>query len=111
MLRSGISHAFQRFRGLSAFSNPPPAVLHRMICRRPDFSDAPPSCCGRHSGDAWRKTRFSFAAAAAASMGQAAHGSFLPMSAREARAVDLSLKMNVLAVCAVFVFVGAILLG
>jgi hypothetical protein len=33
------------------------------------------------------------------------------MSAREARAVDLSLKMNVLAVCAVFVFVGAILLG
>jgi hypothetical protein len=26
-------------------------------------------------------------------------------------AVDLSLKMNVLAVCAVFVFVGAILLG
>lgn len=26
-------------------------------------------------------------------------------------AVDLSLRMNVLAVCAVFVFVGAILLG
>jgi hypothetical protein len=33
------------------------------------------------------------------------------MSAREAESVDLSLRMNVLAVCAVFVFVGAILLG
>jgi hypothetical protein len=30
---------------------------------------------------------------------------------REASAVDLALKLNVLAVCAVFVFVGAILLG
>lgn len=33
------------------------------------------------------------------------------ISAREAPAVDLALKLNVLAVCAVFVFVGAILLG
>jgi hypothetical protein len=33
------------------------------------------------------------------------------MSAREAPAVDLTLKLNVLAVCAVFMFVGAILLG
>ena len=32
-------------------------------------------------------------------------------STREARAVDLALRLNVLAVCAVFVFVGAILLG
>jgi hypothetical protein len=30
---------------------------------------------------------------------------------REAHAVDLALKWNVLAVCAVFLFVGAILLG
>jgi hypothetical protein len=30
---------------------------------------------------------------------------------REARTVDLTLRLNVLAVCAVFVFVGAILLG
>jgi hypothetical protein len=29
----------------------------------------------------------------------------------EVRRVDLGLKLNVLAVCAVFVFVGAILLG
>lgn len=36
---------------------------------------------------------------------------FRRMSAREAPAVDLALKLNVLAVCAVFVFVGAILLG
>ena len=33
------------------------------------------------------------------------------ISTREAHAVDLALKLNVLAVCAVFVFVGAILLG
>lgn len=32
-------------------------------------------------------------------------------STREALAVDLTLKLNVLAVCAVFAFVGAILLG
>jgi hypothetical protein len=32
-------------------------------------------------------------------------------STREAPAVDLALKLNVLAVCAVFAFVGAILLG
>jgi hypothetical protein len=32
-------------------------------------------------------------------------------STREASLVDLALKLNVLAVCAVFVFVGAILLG
>jgi hypothetical protein len=32
-------------------------------------------------------------------------------STREAHAVDLALKLNVLAVCAVFAFVGAILLG
>jgi hypothetical protein len=32
-------------------------------------------------------------------------------STREAPAVDLALKLNVLAVCAVFVFVGAVLLG
>jgi hypothetical protein len=32
-------------------------------------------------------------------------------STREAPAVDLALKLNMLAVCAVFVFVGAILLG
>jgi hypothetical protein len=41
-------------------------------------------------------------------------GSFrasLPASTREAPAVDLALKLNVLAVCAVFAFVGAILLG
>jgi hypothetical protein len=30
---------------------------------------------------------------------------------REARPVDLALKLNVLAVCAVFTFVGAVLLG
>jgi hypothetical protein len=35
----------------------------------------------------------------------------LEQSTREAPAVDLTLKLNVLAVCAVFVFVGAILLG
>ena len=35
----------------------------------------------------------------------------LHTSTREAPAVDLALKLNVLAVCAVFVFVGAILLG
>ena len=35
----------------------------------------------------------------------------LPSTAGEARDVDLALKLNVLAVCAVFVFVGAILLG
>jgi len=29
----------------------------------------------------------------------------------EVRRVDLTLKLNVLAVCAVFVFVGAVLLG
>lgn len=32
-------------------------------------------------------------------------------SPREAHAVDLALKLNVLAVCTVFAFVGAILLG
>jgi hypothetical protein len=32
-------------------------------------------------------------------------------STREAPAVDHALKLNVLAVCAVFAFVGAILLG
>jgi hypothetical protein len=32
-------------------------------------------------------------------------------STREATAVDLALKLDVLAVCAVFAFVGAILLG
>jgi len=32
-------------------------------------------------------------------------------STREVAAVDLALKLNVLAVCAVFAFVGAILLG
>jgi hypothetical protein len=32
-------------------------------------------------------------------------------STREAPAVDLALKLDVLAVCAVFAFVGAILLG
>jgi len=35
----------------------------------------------------------------------------LQASTREALAVDLALKPNVLAVCAVFAFVGAILLG
>ena len=35
----------------------------------------------------------------------------LQASTREAPAVDLALKLNVLAVCAVFAFVGAILLG
>jgi hypothetical protein len=37
----------------------------------------------------------------------------LPSSATlmEVRRVDLALKLNVLAVCAVFLFVGAILLG
>ena len=35
----------------------------------------------------------------------------LRQSTREAPAVDLTLKLNVLAVCAVFAFVGAILLG
>jgi hypothetical protein len=30
---------------------------------------------------------------------------------REARGVDIALKLNVLAVCAAFMFVGAILLG
>jgi hypothetical protein len=35
----------------------------------------------------------------------------LQPSTREAPAVDHSLKLNVLAVCAVFAFVGAILLG
>jgi hypothetical protein len=34
-----------------------------------------------------------------------------PITTREAAAVDLSLRLNALAVCAVFVFVGAILLG
>jgi hypothetical protein len=33
------------------------------------------------------------------------------MSTREAPAVDLTLRLEVLAVCAVFAFVGAILLG
>jgi len=33
------------------------------------------------------------------------------MSTREAPALDLTLRLNMLAVCAVFVFVGAILLG
>jgi hypothetical protein len=33
------------------------------------------------------------------------------MSAREAYAVDLTLRLEVLAVCVVFAFVGAILLG
>jgi hypothetical protein len=32
-------------------------------------------------------------------------------SIREAPAVDFALRFNVLAVCAVFVFVGAVLLG
>ena len=36
--------------------------------------------------------------------------SFYP-STREVAAVDLALKLDVLAVCAVFVFVGAVLLG
>jgi hypothetical protein len=35
----------------------------------------------------------------------------LNQSTREAPAVDLALKLDVLAVCAVFAFVGAILLG
>jgi hypothetical protein len=39
-------------------------------------------------------------------------GMILPTSTvREARDVDSALKLNVLAVCAVFAFVGAILLG
>jgi hypothetical protein len=33
------------------------------------------------------------------------------MSTREAPAVDLTLRLEVLAVCTVFAFVGAILLG
>jgi hypothetical protein len=33
------------------------------------------------------------------------------MSTREASALDLTLKLNVLAVCVVFAFVGAVLLG
>jgi hypothetical protein len=33
------------------------------------------------------------------------------MSTREAPALDLTLKLNVLAVCVVFAFVGAVLLG
>jgi hypothetical protein len=37
--------------------------------------------------------------------------SFAPYQQGRHDAVDLTLKMNVLAVCAVFVFVGAILLG
>jgi len=47
-------------------------------------------------------------------MGTFDAGSFrasLQASTREAPAVDLALKLNVLAVCAVFAFVGAILLG
>ena len=35
----------------------------------------------------------------------------LTSTVREARDVDLALKLNVLVVCAVFTFVGAILLG
>jgi hypothetical protein len=35
----------------------------------------------------------------------------LTSTVREARDVDMALKLNVLAVCAVFTFVGAILLG
>jgi hypothetical protein len=33
------------------------------------------------------------------------------MSTKEAAALDLTLKLNVLVVCAVFAFVGAVLLG
>jgi len=39
-----------------------------------------------------------------------AHGKLAP-SAKEATYVDIALKLNVLAVCAVFLFVGAVLLG
>jgi hypothetical protein len=38
-------------------------------------------------------------------------GILLAQTLMEVRRVDLRLKLNVLAVCAVFVFVGAILLG
>jgi hypothetical protein len=41
----------------------------------------------------------------------AACAKFRPAQKREAPAVDLTLRLNVLAVCAVFVFVGAVLLG
>jgi hypothetical protein len=41
----------------------------------------------------------------------ALYASLKPHQPREALAVDLTLKFEVIAVCAVFAFVGAILLG
>jgi hypothetical protein len=47
----------------------------------------------------------------ATTFGRHAFRASLYQSTREAPTVDLALKLNVLAVCAVFAFVGAILLG
>jgi hypothetical protein len=58
----------------------------------------------RHAGNAWRSRARRFGK-------PAFHVSLSSYQQGRHDAVDLTLKMNVLAVCAVFVFVGAILLG
>jgi hypothetical protein len=52
-----------------------------------------------------------FRASLACTFGPARHRDKIGAHQREARPVDLTLRMDLLAVCAVFVFVGAVLIG
>jgi len=87
-------------------------------CRRGSFAPAllpfwiaQSGGCGRHAGGACGSGWLFSCAPVRALRYAAAACYFRRMSAREAPAVDLTLRLEVLAVCAVFVFVGAILLG
>jgi hypothetical protein len=82
----------------------------RRFCVFSVFCAARSTACPRHAKRACRYAQDYGAVLQPPSAASRSVLAFSP-STREASAVDLALKLNVLAVCAVFAFVGAILLG
>jgi len=88
---------------------PPSTAMHRFaFAATPAFCLRDQAVVARHVGSAWRFSRWEYEGASAHRLFGVSVAAY-----QQGRhdAVNLTLRMNVLAVCAVFVFIGAIVLG